>query len=223
MAEQPEVIKLQMEETREALSEKIGALEDHVLGTVQDTTEAVSQTVEKVADAVQSTVDTVKEEVEKGVETVKHTFDLRHQVEQHPWGMLAGSVAVGYLAERLLAKPAAAPPWPRERPEPYARQEFAARESAEPGWFEKVGEQFEPALSKLKTTAIGAGMGLLGQLILDAAPPTYRESLQEIIDDVTKSLGAKPLPPSPSPQRPEYPRAHARNGFSEEETLGNVG
>jgi len=98
MAEQPEIIKQQMEETREALSEKIGALEDHVLNTVQGTTQAVSATVEKVADAVQSTVSSVKEEVGKSVESVKRTFDLRRQMDEHPWAMLAGSVALGYVA-----------------------------------------------------------------------------------------------------------------------------
>jgi len=224
MADQTEVIKLQMEETRESLSEKIGALEDHVLGTVQDTTDTVSQTVEKVADTVQSTVCAVKEEVAKSVESVKRTFDLSRQVEQHPWAMLAGSVVLGYVAESLLKEarhaPAQAAYTPAAPPPPY-QQEFAARAPAAPGWFDKLTEQLEPALSKLKSTAIGTGMGFLGQMLMEAAPPAYREPLKDVIDQMASALGTKPV--YPASEGTQCPREHAHNGFSHEESMGGVG
>jgi len=117
MVYEPEVIKHQMEETRASLADKIETLEQHVLGTVQETTSAVSDTAEKVTEAVEGTVETVKEtvesvkesvmeSVESVKETVKETFDLRLQTERHPWLVFGGSVALGlaagYLAPRLL-------------------------------------------------------------------------------------------------------------------------
>jgi len=225
MADQTDVIKMQMEETRESLSEKIGALEDHVLGTVQGTTEAVSQTVEKVAETVQSTVSAVKEEVEKSVETVKRTFDLRLQVEQHPWAVMAGSVMLGYVVEGLLeARPAQtqAATYPSaDYSAATARPAFAPSAPAAPGWFDKLAEQFEPALSKLRSTALGAGVGFVGQMLMDAAPPDYRDPLKDIIDQVANALGTKPL--FASKEGEQGSSGHAHNGFSREEAVGGVG
>ena len=87
MAYEPEVIKQQMEETRSSLADKLETLEQHVLGTVHDTTSAVSNTAEMVTDAVEGTVESVKETVENVKEsfmetvesvkeTVRETFDL---------------------------------------------------------------------------------------------------------------------------------------------------
>lgn len=113
MADEPEVIRDQMQETRTALTEKLEALEQTVAQTVQNTTTAVSETVQSVKDAVEETVGTVKDTVQQTVdtvsgaaqttaETVKETFNLSRQVERHPWMMMFGSVAVGYLVGRML-------------------------------------------------------------------------------------------------------------------------
>jgi phosphate uptake regulator len=74
MDDSPEVIRLQMEETRASLSEKLETLEQQVVGTVQDARAAVTDTVE-----------TVKEAVHETVETVKDTFDIGAQMQRHPW------------------------------------------------------------------------------------------------------------------------------------------
>src|SRR5262249_60811224 len=87
----PEVIRQQMQETRTALTEKLEALEHQVVETVQGARSAVTDTVESVRGAVHDTVCTVKE-----------TFDLNRQVERHPWAMVGGSFALGYVSGRLL-------------------------------------------------------------------------------------------------------------------------
>src|SRR5262245_1321712 len=108
MDSQTEVIKMQMEETRSALAEKLETLEQHVVGTVQEASAAVTGTVTDVRAAVQDTIGTVKDSVEETVTSVKNTFDLSRQVEQHPWIMLGGSVAAGYIVGRLLNRSAPA-------------------------------------------------------------------------------------------------------------------
>lgn len=88
-----ESIKQQMGETRHALAEKLGMLEHQVADTVQ----GAVNTVENVKRSVENTVQTVKESVRDTVETVQDTLDVRRQVDRHPWMMMAGAVAVGYL------------------------------------------------------------------------------------------------------------------------------
>lgn len=206
MENEAEVIKEQMLETRTALTEKIEAVEQLVTSKVLDTTEAVAETVETVKDAVENTVATVTDTVHHTVESVKETFDLRHQVEKHPWAMLGGSVAIGYvggaLFDRAVAcgydaygyagRPAASTAY---EPAPTsASQDYApAREESRPGWGEKLLEALSPATTKLRELAVGAVAGLLGEMILNATPENLRKDVTEVIDSFTTSLGGKPI------------------------------
>jgi len=112
-----------MQESREALAQKIEMLEEkvtetvqtatatvaeataNVLETVQNATASVTDTVDTVTSAVQGTVDTVRQSVEGTVDSVKDAFDISRQVEQHPWLMMAGAVATGFVAGTFLAAP----------------------------------------------------------------------------------------------------------------------
>jgi ElaB/YqjD/DUF883 family membrane-anchored ribosome-binding protein len=109
MAESTEVIQHEIEETRTDLAEKLAELGDKITGTV----EAVEQTVSSVSEKAAETVEAVKETVEDTVEAVRGTvsgtveavrsaFDLGKQVEEHPWLIFGGSVAVGFLGGTLL-------------------------------------------------------------------------------------------------------------------------
>src|SRR4029077_13252856 len=66
--------------TRSAMADKLEALEDRVMGTVQSAQETVQ-------DSIQMAKDTVA--------TVKRSFDVKYQVEQHPWAMVGGCFFVG--------------------------------------------------------------------------------------------------------------------------------
>jgi len=113
MENEPELIRDQMQDTRTALTEKLGALEQHVTNTVKDATTPVLETVQSVTDAVKDTVssltDTVQTassavstSVEATVETVKDAFDVPGHVQRHPWLALFGSVAAGFALGRML-------------------------------------------------------------------------------------------------------------------------
>jgi hypothetical protein len=93
-----------MEETRTALADKLETLEQQVVGTVQNATEAVTDIVDTTKETVEQTMHLAKESVHEAVETVKETLDLSRQVERHPWAMWGGSVALGYLLGSLLGK-----------------------------------------------------------------------------------------------------------------------
>lgn len=98
MADTPEVIRQQMEETKSQLSDKLVSLEHQVSETVQSTGSAVNATV----GAVQETVETVTGAVQDAMKSVSNVFDIGHQINKHPWLVLGGAVVVGYLAVDVL-------------------------------------------------------------------------------------------------------------------------
>jgi ElaB/YqjD/DUF883 family membrane-anchored ribosome-binding protein len=105
----PEEIRSEMAETRAALTNKLEKLEGRVTETFEDVQHRVEATVDLAKDTVQDTVEKVRSTVEKAkdtvqdtVEKVKATFDLRQQVNDHPWTMVGGAVAVGFLIGRQL-------------------------------------------------------------------------------------------------------------------------
>src|SRR5687767_8119381 len=91
LGDDPEQIQQDIEVTRGSITQKLEALEEKVTSTVQNAKETVEETITNVTSSVQDTVD-----------NVKRTFDLRHQVEQHPWAMVGGSVVVGLALGSLL-------------------------------------------------------------------------------------------------------------------------
>jgi len=115
-----EALRARMEEKRESLAHKIEQLEEKVtetvenatstvaeatqtvMETVQTATATVNETVDTVTNAVQGTVETVVHSVEGTVDSVKEAFDLRRQVELHPWFMFTGAVGVGFMAGKLM-------------------------------------------------------------------------------------------------------------------------
>jgi ElaB/YqjD/DUF883 family membrane-anchored ribosome-binding protein len=111
--DEPEVIRQQMDESRAALTEKLGLLEEKVsetvqsatasvAETVQSATASVTETVDSVKGAVQGTVDSVRHSVEDTVTSVSEALDLALQVKRHPWGMVLAALAVGYVGAQLL-------------------------------------------------------------------------------------------------------------------------
>jgi ElaB/YqjD/DUF883 family membrane-anchored ribosome-binding protein len=212
MADEPEVIKHQIDETASSLKEKVELLEEQVLGTVKGTTEAVTDTVENVKETVAETIETVKETVQETVQTVKRTFDLRYQTQQHPWLMMGGSVVAGFTAGKLLgrwtgyeaeatngryhAASASAPVsggYP-ETPSSYMRapsQEAAP--GSQPGIFSKLTNMLGPEIAKVKQTAIGTIFGLLRDMAKQHLPATLASKVDEVMDSVTTKLGGEPI------------------------------
>ena len=204
----PEMIRQQMEMQRAALAAKLETLENKIVETVEGAREAVAETVQTVKEGVRDSVSTVKETVQNSVESVKETFDLRLQVERHPWAMMGGAVAVGFAAGYLLnraqraeqphawgaaagldfrpagADAVSAPQKPSTTPPP-----AAARES----WGDHFARMFAPELNKLKGMAIGAALGVIREMFTEPLPEPMRPQFNELVDSITVKLGGEPV------------------------------
>jgi ElaB/YqjD/DUF883 family membrane-anchored ribosome-binding protein len=196
MENETELIRQQMLETRTALSEKLGALQEQVLATVEGTSQKVTETVQTVQEAVQDTVSTVSESVQGTVDTVKKTFDLSEHMQSHPWLMLGGAVAVGYVGGRLLMPnghtdmPAVSSSgFASANGQTPATVQTPARPSG-PSWLEKLAA---PLMQQAQTLAVGALAGIASDLIAQHAPEGLRGQLNEMAAEVARSMGAKPI------------------------------
>ncbi len=92
-----DAIRRRMADLSSGLSEKLQSLEEQVSGTVQSTGTAVSET----AAAVKETVDAITDAVNGAVKSVGDTFDFHEHMKHHPWMLVGGAVAFGYLAREL--------------------------------------------------------------------------------------------------------------------------
>jgi len=243
MQEQMDETRRQMGETRASLAAKLDTLESKVADTVQgatDTFESVKESVQgatdtfaSVKESVGNTVDSVKESVEETVQSVRDTFhetvtavsdslDISAHVARHPWPMLGGAVALGFLAGRLLpvdeSTPAetAAPPMEHGNGPSYASarhngrgKKHEPRPAPEPSWMQNLVTQFEPELDKFKYMAIGSLVNIVHDLVAPKVPESFRSQFTEVMNDITQKLTS----PEPSAQAPAGKK---RQDFSSE-------
>jgi len=199
MENEAELIRDQMAETRTALSEKLEALQEQVVGTVEGTTRTVTETVSAVQEAVEDTVGTVKESVQETVETVKSAFDLTEHTQKHPWLMVGGAVAVGYVGGRLLMGHdyTALPPGSNgtAAPAPPSRTAAAASavSSAASGaasWLESLAG---PLMKQVEGLALGVLAGVAADLVQSSAPEAMRGQLHEMVEKFASGVGTTPI------------------------------
>jgi len=216
MENETDVIREQMLETRTALTEKLEALQETVVHAVEGTTESVTETVQTVKDAVQDTVANVSDTVQDTVDTVKSTFDISRHVENHPWAMFGGAVALGYLGAKMLPSAATishaataavgtgagsaishlsgngspGPSTTTSASQPAAN--FPAQQQGS-SWMKGLTEALGPVAHQLEGMAIGALTGVLGEMAMRAAPEGFKPQLKELIEKTTASLGGTPM------------------------------
>jgi len=203
-----EVTREQIAETQAALSDKLQTLKHRVVDTVQDAANTVTETVQNVKFAVH-----------ESVKNVKDTFDLRLQVNRRPWGIVVGSIALGYMSGYLLLRNGSARPQTNGRRQPAppdklpiakqqngvakrhgyveglekkSDQDVADRPS-EPGSLSPAPNRFESEIRKLKGLAIGTVLSLVRDLITEAAQEPTKAVLAEVMDSITVKLGGEPI------------------------------
>jgi ElaB/YqjD/DUF883 family membrane-anchored ribosome-binding protein len=202
MADQTEVIRKQMEETRSDLESKLEALESKVANTVQSATEVVSETVQSAKEAVSDTVETVKETVSHVTEAVGETvhnvgelFDLRVQADRHPWMVVGGAVALGFTVAQVL------PSARSEGEASYAswnenaasgRQSAMSMAAERPAGEQRTGWLWDE-FGKLKGLALGAVLGVVRDLVKRNVPGEIGERIAEEVDNFTTKMGAQPF------------------------------
>jgi len=217
MAEEPDVIRHQIEETRESLTDKLETLEGQVkdvVGSVTETIETVKSTVENTVESVKSgvenTVETVKSSLTDTVDTVKQTFDVSRQVDRHPWAAVGCSLAAGLATGYLLVGPRFRRPQYYEgisgmnRIVPGYRSAAAeppasppARDHgpgpSRPGFLSSLLQPFEGELGKVKEVAIGALIGMARDALRQALPPSLAANVSEVMDNITRKAGGEPV------------------------------
>lgn len=183
--------------TRSAMADKLEALEDQVMGTVQSAQETVE-------DSLQMAKDTVA--------TVKRNFDIKYQIQQHPWGLVGGSFFVGlalgglFLGVRRRSRQAPHRLAGNETPLAGSPHLFAEQRgngsldtaappprpgsmaAPRPGFF----GQFQEEIDKVKGMAIGYVMGRVRDSIKPAVPQLASQ-IDDLMNSVTAKLGGKPV------------------------------
>jgi len=203
MLNEQDLIQRDMERTRGSLTEKLEALEGQVAetvsstaGAVQDTTQAVQETVAAVKETVQETMSAVTDKVQETVQSVGEAFNLRTQMERHPWLVLGGAVAVGCMvgasfgSEETATGKTAAATTPPPAPPPWSGR-VSARESA-------VSDSdrhgiWGDALSQLKNLGVSYVMGIVRDLARNELPEAVASRVADEVDALTSKLGTSPL------------------------------
>lgn len=218
--ESPELIEKEMEQTRQSLTEKVAALENTVVGTIQTAASTVQETVQTVKDAMQDTVSSVKETVTDSVESVsegiKQTFDLTTHVREHPWLMVGGAAVAGFVTGLLAFRPKsiyaeglASGHAHRVQPtshSPYTgtQASYAAApersEPRKPGWVDDLWEMFGREAKKIGEQALTA--------LAATAKQSIEQGVPKLFDNLTHSHGTHPTNPhragEPSVPQPGY-------------------
>jgi ElaB/YqjD/DUF883 family membrane-anchored ribosome-binding protein len=165
-------IRQQIALTRASLTQKLESLERQVKVTIDTSAESFKEKVDQVA------------------QSIKQTFDLRQQLEQHPWLTVGGSFVVGYLAGSLLLRErgarlipgrsakadvpgalnmmpssAAMEPSVTDQPAPAAHDQRAESKASAPTFLEQLTEELAPELRDLKALAIRVTAELLREVI----------------------------------------------------------
>jgi ElaB/YqjD/DUF883 family membrane-anchored ribosome-binding protein len=178
-----EVIRTEMDATRDSLAHKISELETQVRDTVAEAGNAVSATKEGVMDVVSSVSDTVT----SVKESIKETFNISKQVEDHPWGAFGVAVAVGAVGAFLLRP---------SKPAPKSASGFAPSSPTPPSFSPTPAASAlngEPSIvssvfSKLQTLAVTSLMDIVQDMVQQAAPAPWKDGLKDIVKDISSQL-----------------------------------
>jgi ElaB/YqjD/DUF883 family membrane-anchored ribosome-binding protein len=185
----PEQIEAEMFETRESLTEKVAALENQVVGTVQNAANTLTDTVDAVKSFVKTAPETVSDTVVNMVaavrERVGNTFAISSRVQNNPWSSVGVSVGLGFLAGYLLlpgqkstgaSKPESRmpPPLPPEdRPRPTAP-------SPGPGLLDELFGMLGKKVKEMTENVIDSATVAVNKNI--------RESVPKLIDEAAKKM-----------------------------------
>lgn len=172
--------------------------------------ERVRETVEDMRSAVEDIVENVKDTVDTTVETVRRTFDVHHQVEQHPWLLVGGATVVGYLFGSLSSGRSSSPVstddagLSRTGTTAASFRESSARPPRRQGRGSGVRDRFKDEIALIEGAVIGAVISTLGDMVKQALLP----SASPITNAGTKLSGQ----PSESPAQNPAASSTAVNG-----------
>jgi ElaB/YqjD/DUF883 family membrane-anchored ribosome-binding protein len=183
----PEQIEAEMFETRESLTEKVAALENQVVGTVQTAANTLTDTVDAVKSFVTSAPETVENVASAVGERVKRTFDISSHVQSNPWTSLGVSMGLGFLTgyflfnERKLSskgsEPSAAPTFiPQEPPR-------LASPPREPGLIDELLSLIGHKVKEMTENVIDSASVAVNKNIRENVPKLVEEATRRFIHE----------------------------------------
>jgi ElaB/YqjD/DUF883 family membrane-anchored ribosome-binding protein len=193
----PEQIEQEMLQTRESLTEKVAALENQVVGTVQTAANTLTETVDAVKSFVETAPDAVSDKVDEVAnavsDRVRRTFDISGHVQENPWAALGVSVGLGFLAGLVIfrgnnsssEKSTRAPETTTYAPAPRSVVENSAPSTPrEPGFLDEVfgmvGQKVKEVAKDMLNTAT------------TAVTENIRESIPKLVQVATEQLIPEP-------------------------------
>lgn len=185
----PEQIEAEMFETRESLTEKVAALENQVVGTVQNAANTLTDTVDAVKSFVATAPETVNDTVEQVVtavrERVEKTFDISSRVQNNPWSSVGVSVGLGFLAGYLLfpeQKSSGASKPERSMPPPLPTEDRSRpmAPSPEPGLLDELFGMLGKKVKEMTESVIDSAAVAVNRNI--------RESVPKLVDEATRKM-----------------------------------
>jgi len=188
----PEHIESEMLQTRESLTEKVSALENQVMGTVQTAANTITDTVDAVKSFVTNAPETVSETVEQVTsavrEQVQKTFDITGHVRSNPWASLGVSVGVGFLAGFMIFRQERASSASRSEP----RSEYTPSmmppppaSPREPGMLDDLLGVLGRKVKEMAETALDAASTAVSKNIRDGVPKIVEEAAKRLVPENT--------------------------------------
>jgi ElaB/YqjD/DUF883 family membrane-anchored ribosome-binding protein len=178
MTEKLELLGERVQETVEGAQASVEEMVENVRDTVDTTVAAVKQTVEGAQASVEGLVENVKGTVGETVEAVQRTFDLHHQMEQHPWLLFGGATLVGYLLGRGGSGGTSAAVSTNNdtrlssvSPIPASSSESPTRPQPQQGTGSRDLGWFTDEIAAIKSAAVGAVVSTLWGMFKQALPP----------------------------------------------------
>ncbi|MBA4065392.1 MAG: hypothetical protein C0501_17100 [Isosphaera sp.] len=175
----PEQIEAEMASTRESMTEKIAALENKVVGTVETAADTLSGTVNSVKSLISDAPGAVGDAVKKAATAVREAFDIPGHVRSHPWAAMGVSAGLGFLTGVLVFRGrgslgySTAVARPAYAGAPTATSHAPAPEPAAPSRPGMFGELFAMVGRKLREVAeqaIDSASQAVNQNVRDGVP-----------------------------------------------------
>jgi ElaB/YqjD/DUF883 family membrane-anchored ribosome-binding protein len=185
MDKKPDVIREQIEETRDSLTDKIEDLEEHVKESIHDVTHVMDHTA-----------DSVKSGLHERIVSVRRAFNLPHQVRARPWLTLSCAALAGAALGYVLTRPREGRSHPSTQPfetgsssPPLPAETARVAESNgkhEPGVLTRAIDSFRPELEQVKEVALGLAVDLTRDLIKQALAPAVSGDGDQVKDRTTR-------------------------------------
>jgi len=142
----------------------------------------------------------VTEKFQETVQSVSDSFNLRLQMERHPWIVLGGAVAVGYFVGSSFGRgpqvaSATMPPasGPEPAPQPSSVTSSGHSIAGEPRGAEGSG-LVSGAISHLRDIGVSYLMGLVRDLARQGLPEVLGQRIGDEVDALTTKMGMEPVP-----------------------------